>query len=125
MAVVFFVDRYRKYLLGAEFELRVDAKALSWLKTQALRSDIIARWAQRLSPFRFSITHRSRTEHMNADALTKRTNELEVFENNRPDGPLPSIPCISEKQFESLPELKDADLKPLEQISILRRERFS
>ena len=43
-AVVTFVEKYRAYLGSAPFKLRVDNRALSWLKTYSMDQSYIGRW---------------------------------------------------------------------------------
>ena len=47
-AVVTFVEKYRAYLGSAPFKLRVDNRALSWLKTYSMDQSYIGRWIVRL-----------------------------------------------------------------------------
>ena len=42
--VVTFVEKYRAYLGSAPFKLRVDNRALSWLKTYSMDQSYIGRW---------------------------------------------------------------------------------
>ena len=47
-AVVTFVEKYRAYLGSEPFKLRVDNRALSWLKTYSMDQSYIGRWIVRL-----------------------------------------------------------------------------
>ena len=47
-AVVKFVEKHRVYLGSAPFKLRMDKKALSWLKTYSMDQSYIGRWIVRL-----------------------------------------------------------------------------
>ena len=47
-AVVTFVEKYRAYLGSAPLKLRVDNRALSWLKTYSMDQSYIDRWIVRL-----------------------------------------------------------------------------
>ena len=47
-AVVTFVENYRAYLGSEPFKLRVDNRALSWLKTHSMDQSYIGRWIVRL-----------------------------------------------------------------------------
>ena len=43
-AVFSFVEKYKAYLGGAPFKLRVDNRALAWLKTYSMDQSYISRW---------------------------------------------------------------------------------
>ena len=47
-AVVTFVEKNRAYLSSEPFKLRVDNRALSWLKTYSMDQSFIGRWIVRL-----------------------------------------------------------------------------
>ena len=50
-AVVTFVEKYRAYLGSAPFKLRMDKRALSWLKTYSIDQSYIGRWIVRLDGY--------------------------------------------------------------------------
>ena len=72
-AVVTFVEKYRAYLGSAPFKLRVDNRALSWLKTYSMDQSYIGRWIVRLHGYHMIIEHRMRDKHQNADSISKKT----------------------------------------------------
>ena len=74
-AVFYFIEKFHSYLAGREFTLRVDNQALSWLKTYSMDQAMIGRWIARLDQYHFKTIHRPRTQHRNADGLSKRTND--------------------------------------------------
>ena len=67
-AVVTFVEKYRAYLGSEPFELRVDNRALSWLKTYSMDQSYIGRWMVRLDGYNMIIEHRTRGKQQNAIA---------------------------------------------------------
>ena len=79
-AVVHFVEKYRAYLGSAPFKLRVDNRALSWLKTYSMDQSYIGRWIVRLDVYHMIIEHRMRDKHQNADSLSKKTEFYERLE---------------------------------------------
>ena len=79
-AVVTFVEKYRAYLGSAPFKLRVDNRALSWLKTYSMNQSNIGRWIVRLVGYHMIIEHRMRDKHQNADSLSKKTKFYERLE---------------------------------------------
>ena len=82
-AVVIFVEKYRAYLGSAPFKLRVDNRALSWLKTYSMDQSYIGRWIVRLDGYHMIIEHRMRDKHQNADSLSKKTEFYERLEQKQ------------------------------------------
>ena len=82
-AVVTFVEKYRAYLGSAPFKLRVDSRALSWLKTYSMDQSYIGRWIVRLDGYHMIIEHRMRDKHQNADNLSKKTEFYERLEQKQ------------------------------------------
>ena len=82
-AVVTFVEKYRAYLGSAPFKLRVDNRALSWLKTYSMDQSYIGRWIVRLDGYHMIIEHRMRDKHQNADSLSKKTVFYERLEQKQ------------------------------------------
>ena len=70
-----FIVKYHSYLCPRKFTLRVDNQALSWLETYSTDQALIGRWIMTLEKYHFRVEHRPRTQHRNADGLSKRTNE--------------------------------------------------
>ena len=81
--VVTFVEKYRAYLGSAPFKLRVDHRALSWLKTYSMDQSYIGRWIVRLDGYLMIIEHRMRDKHQNADNLSKKTELYERLEQKQ------------------------------------------
>ena len=61
-AVITFVEKYRAFLL------RVENRALAWLKTYSMNQNYIGRWIVRLDGYHMIIDHRTRDMHQNADS---------------------------------------------------------
>ena len=62
-AVVKFVKEYRAYLMRAPFKLRVDNRALFWLKSYPMDQSYISHWIDRLDGYHMIIEHRMRDKH--------------------------------------------------------------
>ena len=71
LAVVYFVEYFRHYLLGREFLVRSDHQALRWLFTLKEPKGRVARWLETLSAYHFSIEYRPGKKHTNADSLSR------------------------------------------------------
>ena len=82
-----FVEKYRSYLGSEPFKLRVDNRALSWLKTYSMYQSYIGRWLVRLDGYDMIIEHRARDKHQNADNLSKKTEFYERQEQKEIDRP--------------------------------------
>ena len=72
LAVVYFTDHFRQYLLGRQFSLRTDHQSISWLQNFKEPQGQLARWLERLQEYDFTIVHRPGKHHGNADALSRR-----------------------------------------------------
>ena len=80
------------YLCPRKFTLRVDNQALAWLKPYSTDQAINGRWIMALEKYPFAIQHRPRTQHRNADVLSKRKNDYKKHERQ-----LEELPSIAEK----------------------------
>ena len=72
LAVVYFAQQFKPYLLGRRFTLRTDHGSLTWLKNFKEPEGQLARWLERLQEFDCEISHRRGRKHTNADALSRR-----------------------------------------------------
>ena len=77
------MEKYHAYLGSAPFKLRVDNRALSWLKTYSMDQSFIGRWIVRLDGYHKIIEHRMRDKHQNADSLSRKTELYERLEENQ------------------------------------------
>ena len=82
-AVVTVVEKYRAYLGSASFKLRVDNRALSWLKTDPIDQSYIGRWIVRLDGYHMIFEHRMCEKHENADSLRKKTEFYDRLEQKQ------------------------------------------
>ena len=110
-AVVTFVEKYRAYLGSAPFKLRVDTKALSWLKTYSIDQSYIGRWIVRLDGYHMIIEHRMRDKHQNADNLSKKTQFFERLEQKQANQVeiKEGFSFLDKETYESLPLTKWLD----------------
>ena len=81
--MITFVEKYRAYLGSAPFKLRVDNRALAWLKTYSMDQSYVGRWIVRLDGYHMIIEHRTRDKHQNADSLSKMTEFYERLEERQ------------------------------------------
>ena len=71
-AVVTFLEKYRAYLGSAPSKLRVENRALSWLKIYSMDQSYIGGWIVRSDGYHMIIEPRMRGKHQNADSLSKK-----------------------------------------------------
>ena len=110
-AVWTFVDKYRSYLGSEPFKLRVDNRALSWLKTYSMDQSDIRRWIVHLDDYDMIIEHRTRDKRQKADSLSKKTEYYERQEQKEADRPeiKDGFSFMDKETYESLPLLRWLD----------------
>ena len=83
----------------------MDNQALAGLKTYTTDKAVIGRWIMALEKDHFAIQHRPRTQHRNADGLSKRTNDYKKHE--RQLGELSQLQkkwnFLSQEEYDKLP----------------------
>ena len=125
-AVVTFVEKYRAYLGSEPFKLRVDNRALSWLKTYSMDQRYIGRWIVRLDGYNMIIEHSTRDKHQKADSLSKKTEFYEEQEQREADRPeiKDGFSFMDKETYDSLPLTRwlDNSGKPLEDQPELPKE---
>ena len=125
-AVVTFVEKHRAYLGSEPFKLRVDNRALSWLKTYSMDQSYIGRWIVRLDGYNMIIEHRTRDKHQNADSLSKKTEFYERQEQREADRPeiKDGFSFMDKETYDSLPLTRwlDKSGKPIEDHPELPKE---
>ena len=125
-AVVTFVEKYRAYLGSEPFKLRVNNRALSWLKTYSMDQSYIGRWIVRLDEYSMIIELRTRDKHQNADSLSKKTEfyeRQEQREANRPEIK-EGFSFMDKETYDSLPLMRwlDKSGKPIQDHQELPKE---
>ena len=112
-AAYYFIVKNHSYLCPRKFTLRVDNQALAWLKTYSTDQALIGRWIMTLDKYQFRVEHRPRTQHRNADGLSKRTNDYRCREKQ-----LAQLPAAGERwnflsaeEFDNLPVAPWFDLQ--------------
>ena len=94
LAVRYFIEYFRQYLLGRKFVVRSDHQALVWLfKLKELRWKI-AWWIEILSHYDFSIEYRPGRKQAHCDALFRREDPQKCeCSNQDTEEPLKCGPC--------------------------------
>ena len=72
LAVYYFITYFRQYLLGRQFKIRTDHKALTWLMGwKHPNTTQFCHWISELEIYDFKIEHRKGKAHVNADFLSR------------------------------------------------------
>uniref|UniRef100_A0A3Q1GC55 Gypsy retrotransposon integrase-like protein 1 n=1 Tax=Acanthochromis polyacanthus TaxID=80966 RepID=A0A3Q1GC55_9TELE len=71
LSIKWAVDTFKYYLLGREFTLETDHRALQWLEQMKDTNSRITRWFLSLQPYRFSIHYRPGKQNTVADFLSR------------------------------------------------------
>ena len=74
LAVKYFIEYFRYYLLGRRFTLRTDHQAIRWLFTMKEPKGRLARWLETLATYEFEIEYRPGPKHLNADGMSRCIN---------------------------------------------------
>ncbi|KAF7810714.1 putative mitochondrial protein [Senna tora] len=78
MAIVFAVKKWRHYLLGHRFIIKIDQKALKFLLEQRILDPDQQKWVSKLMGYKFEIQYKPGSENRAADALSRRGTDLEL-----------------------------------------------
>ncbi|XP_055687229.1 uncharacterized protein LOC129792342 [Lutzomyia longipalpis] len=71
LGVLYSIEKFRQYLVGARFVVETDHSALQWLLRQKEARGRLARWILRLQEFDFEVRHRPGRENIVPDALSR------------------------------------------------------
>ena len=74
LAVRYFTEFYRIYLLGKKFVVRTDHQAIKWLFSLKNPRNRIARWLESFAEYDFEVEHRAGVKHLNADGMSRCPN---------------------------------------------------
>ncbi|XP_041439585.1 uncharacterized protein LOC121400486 [Xenopus laevis] len=72
LAIVWALQKLQPYLYGREFTVVTDHNPLSWLQRVSGVNGKLLRWSLLLQQYNFTIQHRRRKEHHNADGLSRQ-----------------------------------------------------
>ena len=114
LSVVYFMKRFRHYLLGRKFLVRLDHSALKSLVKTKNPEGQTARWLETLASFNFEIQHRPGKRHTNADALSR----IQVRKEKAKQSVKATFARIDE-ELEEIPSLKHAQLA-VHEIKLVR-----
>lgn len=71
LGVIYSIEKFRQYLVGAKFHLETDHSALIWLLRLKDAKGRLARWILSLQEYDFEVTHRPGRENVVPDALSR------------------------------------------------------
>ncbi len=70
LAIKWSLESLRYYLLGREFDLETDHRALTWIQTMKDHNSRVMRWYLSLQPYKFKVRHRPGQQNVVADYLS-------------------------------------------------------
>lgn len=114
LAIVFGVDRFRRFLEHSEFLLETDNMALSWLLAHPRQLGKIGRWVIRISSLKFKVQHVRGSQNILADTLSRMYHlPSETGQDTVPDSSaiLLSFPLAFEGILQH--QLRDPELGPI------------
>lgn len=76
MAIRLAVEAFKVYLLGRKFVIQTDHRSLEWLERLKEGNPRLCRWSLALQPYEYTVEHRAGTANVNADALSRATNNF-------------------------------------------------
>lgn len=68
---IYFINKFRYYLLPKKFTWRTDNSALKWLRSLKNPSGMVLRWLETLASYDVEVQHRAGKKHINADTLSR------------------------------------------------------
>ncbi len=71
LAIKWSLKSLRYYLLGREFDLETDHRALTWIQTMKDHNSRVMRWYLSLQPYKFKVRHRPGQQNVVADYLSR------------------------------------------------------
>ncbi len=71
LAIKWVLESLRYYLLGREFILETDHRALTWIHTMKDHNSRVTRWYLSLQPYQFKVRHRPGPQNKIADYLSR------------------------------------------------------
>ncbi|XP_076844741.1 uncharacterized protein LOC143489530 [Brachyhypopomus gauderio] len=75
LAVKWALDSLKYYLMGSDFILETDHRALQWMQRMKDTNARITRWYLSLQPFKFQVRYRKGTQNVPADFLSRPSTE--------------------------------------------------
>ena len=72
LAIKWALDTLRYYILGKDFVLETDHRALQWIHRMRDANGRIARWYLSLQPYRFTVKYRAGKDNVVADFLSRK-----------------------------------------------------
>lgn len=79
MAIVLSILKWRHYLLGRRFIIKIDQQSLKFLMEQREIGPKYQTWVSKLLGFTFDIIYRSGTTNVVADALFRQQGEVNIY----------------------------------------------
>lgn len=72
LAIVAGLQHFQPYLIGHDFVIQTDHRALSYIETMRNANGPLMRWALSLQPYSFTVVYRPGKQNANADGLSRQ-----------------------------------------------------
>lgn len=106
LAIVFALEKFRTFILGAKLTIRTDHKALTFLSSCKLISSRLARWILFIQTYQFEIEYIKGNENVVADTLSRYPPESEEKKKIKGND-MTMAPLAREMDEELINKLKD------------------
>jgi transposase InsO family protein len=122
-AALKFMEKFKNYLGNSMFVLRVDNKALEWLRQYKIEENPhAARWVTRMQSFLFEIEHRVRTKHKAVDGLGKRPIDFErrdvILAENTKEDKVATLTFLGPETKKFLEDLSETSRKDKSEVLV-------
>ena len=105
--VIIFMTKWKYFLQHRKFILRIDHKALCWIRTMVEPTGMIQRWLDILASYDFEVQHRPGPSHGNADGMSRAEHlppadsDAEISDGERIASCVPADPAVSAISWEA------------------------
>ena len=122
-AVLYFLERWKYYLLHRPFLLRTDHISLKYLESMTAPTGMIQRWLHTLAQYQFTIIHRAGKKHGNADGLSRAPHlKNEIREDN---DPILADEVIGALAVQAQPTWTSSYIREAQRLDPILRDLFS
>jgi hypothetical protein len=79
LAIIHVLAKWRQYLLGSKFSIRMDHNSLQYLLQQKTLSTEQQKWMEKLSTFDMEILHKKGKDNVIVDALSRKDDDVTTY----------------------------------------------
>jgi hypothetical protein len=119
LAIVWAINHLRHYLEGADFTVRTDHHALSWVMNLSDAQGRLARWRLRLAEFTFKMEYHPGIAHHAADVMSRLPHQAVPSDPIEEDIPVCAVTHSGCQEPLFPTSLEEATLDPIAEITLL------